>query len=318
MSLCEKKHCPSCKASDVQRHGKSHHGKRRWLCLICGRTFSWTNRLNKRFRQKIWFRKWIVEGYSLRQLSDQSGHSISTLQRINSYWLSQIPKQRGNWSKDRYLIFDGTMFENRRGPFVVMNALTHCILYAEAHICEGPSDLKKFCDYLWNYGLSPQSATLDGNPHLIRILRTLWPQILIQRCLVHIQRQGLMWCRQYPKRIDAKHLRKIFLGVSSIRHSSDKSCFLTQVYRWEDKYGQRIATSAETGWVFSDLKRARSMLLTALPDMFYYLQDHNIPHSTNALEGYFSRLKQKYRQHRGLAKHHRLAYFNWFFHLCQR
>ena len=44
------------------------------------------------------------------------------------------------------------------------------------------------------------SATVDGNRHLLRILRQVWPTIVIQRCLVHIQRQGLSWCRQSPKR----------------------------------------------------------------------------------------------------------------------
>ena len=54
------------------------------------------------------------------------------------------------------------------------------------------------------------------------------------------------------------------------------------------------------GKVFSDLKRARSMLVKAVPNMFHYLDDANIPKTTNALEGYYSRLKQRYRQHRGL------------------
>jgi len=60
------------------------------------------------------------------------------------------------------------------------------------------------------------------------------------------------------------------------------------------------------------------MLLSALPDMFRYLDDPRIAKSTNALEGYFARLKEKYRQHRGLARHHRTAYLRWYFHLCPR
>lgn len=79
-----------------------------------------------------------------------------------------------------------------------------------------------------------------------------------------------------------------------------------------------MAGAAETGWVFSDLKRARSLLLAALPDMFHYLDDPAIPKSTNALEEYFARLKHKYRQHRGLAPPHRSAYFRWYVHLCPR
>jgi hypothetical protein len=142
--------------------------------------------------------------------------------------------------------------------------------------------------------------------------------IIMQRCLVHIQRQGLSWCRRNPKRTDAKHLRTLFLQLMTIDTIEQRNQFLARVHHWEQRYGGHIAASPETGWIFSDIKRARSMLLAALPDMFHYLDDENIPHSTNAIEGYFARLKQKYRQHRGLAIRHRQNYFAWFLHLCPR
>lgn len=185
-------------------------------------------------------------------------------------------------------------------------------------MAEGPAHLEPFCATLRQHGLVPTSATIDGNPHLVRILRHHWPTILIQRCLVHIQRQGLSWCRRYPKRTAAKHLRAVFLQVMAVRTAAERDRFVHQLHAWEHQYGHRIACSAETGWVFSDLKRARSMVLAALPDMFRYLDDPLIPKSTNALEGYFARLKQRYRQHRGLRQPHRDAYFRWYLHLCPR
>ena len=260
----------------------------------------------------------------MRQLSIQSGYSISTIRRMADapsgieYWLLRPPCGTKDLSAHRYLIFDGTILEQRRGIFAVMDAESFSVLYGAPDVSEGPSDLLPFCVSLAQRGLSPKSATVDGNQHLIRILRTLWPEIIIQRCLVHIQRQGLMWCRIHPKRTDAKHLRKLFLQVMSIHTEADRDRFLAQVNKWEQKYGDRIASSPETGWVFSDLKRARSMLLSALPDMFHYLYDPNIPKSTNALEGYYARLKQKYYQHRGLVKQHRHPYFTWYLHLCPR
>jgi hypothetical protein len=78
-------------------------------------------------------------------------------------------------------------------------------------------------------------------------------------------------------------------------------------------YGSAIAKLPEKGEVFSDIKRARSMLLKALPDMFHYIDNHNIPRSTNGLEGYFSRLKRHYGQHRGLTPKKRENYFAWYF-----
>lgn len=302
----------------MRRNGNSRHGTQRWLCRRCGRSFGWKNPLNKHLRQRVWFERWIIEGYTLRQLATHSGHSLSTLRRIIEYWLQHPPPRPLELSAHRYLIFDGTFLEQRRGVFVAMDAERFAVIYGTPDSSEGPSDLTKFCCALAEHALTPTSATIDGNPHLVRVLRVLWPHIVIQRCLVHIQRQGLSWCRQFPKRTDAKHLRTIFLQVMSIHTASDRNRFLSQVGTWERRYGARIARSKEMGWVFSDLKRARSMLLAALPDMFRYLDDPYIAKSTNALEGYFARLKQKYRQHRGLARRHRDAYFRWYLHLCPR
>jgi transposase-like protein len=199
-----------------------------------------------------------------------------------------------------------------------MSAIDHTMLYGAYNVSEQPRDLAATFHYLAERGLSPKFATVDGNPALSQALRQQWPQIVLQRCLVHIQRQGLSWCRRTPKRTDAKHLRKIFLDVMSIHSLSDQTKFLRHVQIWEQTYGVHIAASPQHGYVFGDLKKARRMLLTALPNMFHYLNDPLIANSTNALEGYFSRLKQRYRQHRGLAQRHRLSYFQWYLSLCIR
>jgi len=260
----------------------------------------------------------MIEGYTFRQTAAQSGHSVRTVQRIIEYWLKHPPPIHPELSTPRYLIWDGTFINGRKGVFAVMDANGFSVIHGAPEMAEGPGHLYPFCFQLKQHGLIPISATVDGNPHLMRILRLLWPGISIQRCLVHIQRQGLMWCRRYPKRTDAKHLRALFLQVMTVHNPGDRDRFVSQVRSWERRFGPQIARSKETGWVFSDLKRARSMLLAALPDMFRYLDDPMIPATSNALEGYFARLKQRYRQHRGLAPHHRNNYFRWFLHLCPR
>ena len=243
---------------------------------------------------------------------------MATIQRIINYWLPQPPSFTADLSSCRYLILDGTFIEQRKGLFAAMNAENNTVVYGVEGVSEGSSDLNRFCRSMAKRGASPKSATIDGNPHLARALRLCWPEITIQRCLVHIQRQGLSWCRRYPKRTDAKHLRKLFLRVMSIHTQEKRDHFLEDLYQWEHHYGYPISKEPEKGRVFSDIKRARSMLLAAVPDMFHYLQDPRIPNSTNGLEGYFGRLKKKYRQHCGMAPHHRQDYFLWYFHLCPR
>jgi hypothetical protein len=284
----------------------------------CGRTFVWNSLFSKQRRQRIWFKRWVTEGYTIKQIAVQSGHSTRTVRRIIQRELRYPAPILTDLSKHRYLILDGTFLDRRKGVFAVMDGESFSLIHAAPEMAEGPAHLLPFCSALAHRGLMPVSATVDGNPHLIQALRSVWPNILIQRCLVHIQRQGLMWCRRYPKRTDAKHLRSLFLQIPFIRSLSERDRFLAQLGVWEYRYGKRIARSKETGWIFSDLKRARSMLLGALPNMFRYLDDPKIVTCTNALEGYFARLKHRYRQHRGLAAHHRNAYLNWFIHLCRR
>lgn len=199
-----------------------------------------------------------------------------------------------------------------------MDGQTHEVVYGAYGINEGPGDLLKFCQTLKAHGVEPKSATIDGNPHIFHVLQLIWPSVLIQRCLVHIQRQGLSWCRQHPKRTDAKHLRDILLMVLDIRSQYERERFERAFDKWNERYGLRLTQTSNRGKVTSDLQRARSMIMKAIPFMFAFLSDPNIPRSTNALEGYFSRLKHRYRQHRGIAKRNRANFFHWYFYLCPK
>jgi transposase-like protein len=218
-----------------------------------------------------------------------------------------------------YLLCDATFLNRPTSIIALMDANDSAIIAGEYGVKENSTaQLITFFEPLKEKGLHPQSCTIDGNPQMMKALRAVWPDIIIQRCVVHVQRQGLSWLRRNPKRADARALRLLFRMVASINTREEKEQFVSSVEVWEKRYGQYIAQSAETGWVFSDIRRARSMLLHALPFLFHYLDDPGIPRTTNAIEGYFSRLKSFYRGHRGLSVKHRLNYFAWFFTLKRR
>jgi len=101
----------------------------------------------------------------------------------------------------------------------------------------------------------------------------------------------------------------------NINTFEERDNFLLSVKEWENNYGCKIKDRPERGRVFSDLKRARSMLLNSLPNAFHYLHDAKIAKTTNLAEGYFSFMKTRYRDHRGLSPLKRKAFFDWFFYL---
>ena len=215
----------------------------------------------------------------------------------------------------KHVICDGTYLEQRTGIYAIMNTDPQGIAFAEYGIPEGARQLTSMYRSLAEQGVSLSSATVDGNPQQIKYLRMQWPNIIIQRCVVHVQRQGLSWCRRNPKRTDAKQLRKLFLRLSSVKTLSDVKRFKNDLLAWENRFGPPIEKSPVRGWVFSDLVRARSMILNALPDLFHYVTNTKIPKTTNLVENYFGRLKEHYRKHRGLAVHKRDVYFKWYFNL---
>lgn len=273
----------------------------------------------KKERERIWFDQWMKEGYSVRQLSNHSTYQSTKLRSIISYWLTCTPGADTNISHHQYIIFDGSFLHKRIGIVAAMDGTNYTIINGQYGIQENSiPQLLTFFQPLVGRGLYPKSATVDGNPQVITVMRRIWPDIIIQRCLAHIQRQGLMWCRNKPKRKDCQVLRNLFLKITRIKTQKERDSFISAVTAWEQIYGSSIAVAPERGRVFSDVKRARSMLLKALPDMFHYLADSQIPATTNGLEGYFSRLKMRYRNHRGLAKEKWQSYFTWYFYLCKR
>ena len=255
----------------------------------------------------------------MRQLSKHSRHSAIKLRRIIDKNLSHFPNDINNLSSVKHVIFDGTFIHGRKSIVAAMKAEEHEIFAGEYGIAENSiPQISAFLVSLKNRGLNPLSVTVDGNPQVIKAFKQIWPGIVIQRCVVHIQRQGLSWCRMKPKRKDTRELRNIFLKTNKIYNFKERNQYISDILAWEQQYGYSIARAPERGKIFSDIRRARSMLLRALPNMFHYLKDQNIPSSTNGIEGYFSRLKSRYQSHQGLSPKKRKNYFAWYFYLCKR
>ncbi len=303
----------------MKRRGLTAAGTQRWYCIGCRRSYIWKNPSNTCARQKVWFERWLLEGYTVRQLAAQSGHHPWKIQQIIRYWLDRPPVVSTDLSVVVRILVDGTFLDGRRAAaLIVMDADCHEVIFGGYGIRENPFDLHRTFFGLKQCGLAPESATIDGNPALFLALVTVWPEIHIQRCLVHIQRQGLSWCRRNPIRLEAKRLRTLFLSILSVQTPAARDQFLDLLSAWNMQYGERIEKQGERGWVASDLRRARSMILRARPFLFLFLDDPKIPASSNAIEGYFGRMKEQYRRHRGLAKKRREAFFQWYFHLRKR
>ena len=121
-----------------------------------------------------------------------------------------------------------------------------------------------------------------------------------------------MWIRTFPKTHAGVELRTLLSVLASIKSCKDRDVFLELFQAWINAHYIFIKTLPNTNVAFKDLKRTVTLIKNALPDMFHYLEDSNIPSTTNALEGFHSRLKADYQRHRGLSNQHRQSYLNWY------
>lgn len=162
---------------------------------------------------------------------------------------------------------------------------------------EGYRNVYTWFSELNKEGLKPRYITMDGERSVIRAINEIWPQAKIQRCLYHIQREGMRWLRTYPKTHAGKDLRSLLKTLCCISSLEERNEFIASYKAWLDRHKDFVLSLPRGEVSFKDLKRTMALIYNALPDMFHYLTDKNISKTTNTLESFYSRLKADYRKH---------------------
>lgn len=210
------------------------------------------------------------------------------------------------------MVYDGTYFHKDGCLLNLMNAVDKKII---AHIYtqkESFRDAYPWFVNLKHQGLNPICITTDGERSVMRAMKLVWPEAKLQRCLYHLQHEGMRWLRTYPKTDAGKELRTILSTLSRIKTIKERDAFVQAYLGWVGKHGEFVRSLPRTTIASKDLRRTMVLINNALPDMFYYLENTCVHPTTNALEGFHSRLKADYRRHRGLTKEHRIQYIDWY------
>lgn len=240
-----------------------------------------------------------------------SGHSRTKLRRIVNHWLSRVPEENFDYAEVFCFIYDGTYFHKKGCLVSLMDAKNQKIIARIYTSREGYKNVYAWFLALKEKGLHPRYIAMDGEKSVIRAIRKVWPEVKIQRCLHHIQREGMRWLRSQPKTEAGQILRFLLGTVCRIGTLQEKRFFIEQYQRWLEKYLFFVQSLPKDIVAFKDLQRTIVLINNALPDMFYFLEDPEVPKTTNALEGFYSRLKADYWRHRGLTENNKIAYLNW-------
>jgi transposase-like protein len=241
-----------------------------------------------------------------------SGYSHFKLKQIKNYWLQQPPPEEYDYQDVEYVIYDATYFHKDGCLINIMNAEGQSMIAQTYVNRESFKDVYPWFLHLKQKGLNPEYVTMDGERSIIKALKLSWPGIKLQRCLYHIQHEGMRWLRSYPKTVAGRELRLILMRLSSINTIKERNRFISDYHNWLTQYKNFVISLPRATIAFKDLQRTIVLINNALPDMFRYLKDSYIHATTNALEGFHSRLKTDYQRHRGLTRKHRIQYIRWY------
>jgi len=170
-----------------------------------------------------------------------------------------------------------------------------------------------------------KSVTSDKHGSLVSAVKTAYPTIPHQFCLVHIQRRCQTLLTKKPETEAGVKLLEIVRFLNQIKTKGDKQVFVKWLYRYEDRYkdviNQRTYSKnpeldGKVWWyTHKNLRLAFYTIKSSLDNMFFYLEDNNIPKDTNGLEAEFTHLKNKLNAHRGLSRKRRENFVSWYWHL---
>jgi hypothetical protein len=244
------------------------------------------------------------------QLSERFGCSTKTIQRK----LDKVSiLKRNEFSSVAVVIMDTTYFGRGFGVMVFKNSLDGVILYKQYVRYETNALYLAGISEITRRGIHIQGIVCDGRQGLFG----LFGDIPVQMCQFHQIQIVQRYLTRKPKTPAAIELKKLTLKLTKQSKAEFISGLDNWHLHWADYLNER-ATSPSTGKTYYTHKRLRSAYLSLKRNLTYLFvfEDYKelmIPNTTNALDGQFSNLKNKLRNHNGLSKARRMKFIDGFF-----
>ncbi|HCC51155.1 MAG TPA: transposase [Porphyromonadaceae bacterium] len=309
--------CWACGSLAVIKWGKQQ-GKQRYSCKDCGIFSTRSNPGVSKKNREIWFREWITGKQTFTQLVAKSGYSERTLKYYFYDYLEHYPRWQIRRSESVNLLVDGTYFANKVCLVLYRDDRVKATVLYRLTDGEWEEELREDIENLLNLGIIIESITCDGVRNLLRAIRKVSPDTVIQRCLAHIQRETLQWLTRRPQSQAGYELREIIKRLHTIDDRNKWGYWVVDIVRWYDRHKDFVNAKSyqpqtkRYWYTHKSVRKAFIHIRRALPDMFHYLDNPKIPKTTNALESFFGHLKQNISLHRGLSKEHYKNYLKWY------
>ena len=262
-----------------------------------------------------------MERHVYKGLIRDSGMSQSSIQRLFNRFLSAAPLIPIRSKGKVHLLIDGTYFPN---DLCLVLYYDHSLDYVQLYRHtdqEKYIQIKEDLQNLKNIGVDVYSVTCDGHKAILKAITKVYPNAIIQRCLVHIKRQSRAYLSESPQLPQAKELLKLSKQITAIKTHEQCGMWLLEMKAWEQRHllfvkQKSFNLDTDRYWyTHKNLHSAYSLITKAIPNMFWHLNDPEIPYTTNKLEGYFKHLKEKLTLHSGLRLEAKRNFIKWYLHL---
>ena len=220
--------------------------------------------------------------------------------------------KRKEFSGVAVVIMDTTYFGRGFGVMVFKNSLDGVILYKQYVRYETNALYLAGISEISRRGIDIQGIVCDGRRGLFR----LFDDIPVQMCQFHQIQIVLRYLTRKPKTQAAIELKKLTQKLTKQTKSEFINTLNEWHLQWYDFLNER-SKSPSTGKTYYTHKRLRSAYLSLKRNLPYLFtcqeyKERVIPNTTNALDGQFSDLKNKLRNHNGLSKTRKMKFIDGF------
>ena len=263
----------------------------------------------KKLDSKDIFEQYSIGKQTYKQLSEQYGCSIKTIQRKIDLHRVNIPKKK---PRDIVVLMDTTYWGRNFGVMLFKDAYTKENLLKYYVKTETNFLYIKGINELKSKGFNVLAIVCDGRRGLLQS----FGQTPVQMCQFHQVAIIRRYITKKPKLAASIELKELVAMMKMTDKESFEGGLNDWYLKWEKFLNERTRNpiTGKSQYTHKRLRSAYRSLKTNLKWLFtwYDYIELQIPNTTNAIDGHFSDLKTKLRNHNGLSKERKCKFIDEF------
>jgi hypothetical protein len=233
------------------------------------------------------FKEWLTGTNTLTDIAHHYDRTRRQMVRLfEPLWHMSAPQPPQTTPQGIVLIVDGVYLSGRRNAVLIGRSIENVVFWLFAD---------QECYVSWCMFFSaiqtPRVIVMDGQKGLSGAVKTYFPHVPIQRCLVHVERYVRSRISMRPKTEAGRALWSITRSLWNVTTQEDATEWSNTFTAWCQTYDsflkERTHALHSNRWWYTHrgLRSARSHLKNALPHLFTFTVVKDTPRTSNHIEG---------------------------------